>query len=139
MCNRQYTKTSNRQKYCSKTCVYRSRKSYVLNWNFNNPECMIYKGAKWRAKKKNLEFDLLLEDIEIPETCPVLGIKLKQNQTGRSGYYNDSYSLDRINPNKGYTKDNIRVISNRANLLKSNATVQELEKVLQDLKLHSCR
>lgn len=32
--------------------------------------------------------------------------------------------------NRGYVPGNIRVISNRANLLKSDATVEELRKVI---------
>lgn len=53
---------------------------------------------------------------------------------GHSGYFDDSPSIDRIIPELGYTKGNIRVISNRANLLKSNATIEELQKVINDLR-----
>jgi hypothetical protein len=35
-------------------------------------------------------------------------------------------SIDRIDNNKGYTKDNIMVISRRANILKKDATFDEL-------------
>lgn len=92
----------------------------------------MFNRAAHRAKKKGIEFDLEREDIQIPEQCPILGIKLKTNQTGRPGFFADSPSLDRIDPLKGYTKDNVRVISNRANLLKSNALISELELVLAD-------
>lgn len=86
--------------------------------------------AKYRAKKKNLEFNLSLEDIKIPEVCPVLGIKLKKNTGGRlpSDY---SPSVDRIDNEKGYTKDNIRIISFRANTIKGYATKEELKKVIK--------
>ncbi len=90
----------------------------------------MYTGAKCRAKKKNIEFSISKEDIIIPDVCPILGISIKRNE--QSGFHSDSPSLDRINPDKGYTKDNIRVISNRANLLKSNATIKELELVYKD-------
>jgi len=36
-------------------------------------------------------------------------------------------SLDRIDSRKGYTKDNIQVISNKANILKNDATLSELK------------
>lgn len=133
-CGKIFERTSNNHKYCSKHCVYHSRIEYLRNWVGKNPILMLLRGAKWRAKKKNLEFSIIPEDIIIPTECPILGIPLKINQTGRPGFFNDSYSLDRINPSKGYTKDNIRVISNRANLLKSNASVEELEKVLLDAR-----
>ena len=46
----------------------------------------------------------------------------------------NSPSIDRIDPSKGYTKDNVWVISRRANTIKSNATVDEVEKVAQGLR-----
>lgn len=85
------------------------------------------KRIRLRAKKNGLPFNLEEGDIEIPDMCPVLGIPIKQ------GYPNTA-SLDRIDPSKGYTKDNVRVISHRANSLKSNATVEELELVLKDAR-----
>lgn len=53
----------------------------------------------------------------------------------------NSYSVDRINPNKGYTKDNIWIISHKANTSKNNATLEEYENLVQNfenykLKLH---
>ena len=45
-----------------------------------------------------------------------------------------SPSLDRIIPSLGYVKGNIRVISFRANTLKNNATLSELELILEDAK-----
>lgn len=69
---------------------------------------------------------------EIPEVCPVLGIPLKINVG--SGLHPDSVSVDRIDPTKGYIKGNVRLISARANHLKSNATTEELEKILADAR-----
>lgn len=78
--------------------------------------------AKSRAAKKGREFNIELSDIVIPAECPVLHTKMV------------APSLDRIDSSKGYIKGNVRVISARANLLKSNATVEELRLVLQDLE-----
>ena len=76
--------------------------------------------CKSRAKKQNLEFNLDEEDIIIPEFCPVLGVKLVNSQGKKSHF---SPSVDRINNNLGYIKGNIKVISWRANWLKSNSNV----------------
>jgi predicted RNA-binding Zn-ribbon protein involved in translation (DUF1610 family) len=93
----------------------------------------IYLRVKSRAKLKGILFNITAAEIIVPKHCPVLGIEL-QIRRGRQGYYPDSPSLDRIDPALGYIIGNVRVISNRANLLKSNATVAELEAVLADLK-----
>lgn len=98
----------------------------------NNPDKLILNAARQRARKKNIPFNLTLEDINIPTTCPILGIVLKSNRGGRPGMFPDSPSLDRIKPELGYVKGNVRVISNRANHLKSNATLEEHRKILLD-------
>ncbi len=89
-------------------------------------------GAKCRAKRDGLEFNISKEDITVPTHCPILRIPIKKN-TG-SGFHNDSPSLDRVDNSKGYVKGNIRVISNRANLLKCDATLEELELLLKDAR-----
>lgn len=86
--------------------------------------------AKRRATEKGLEFSLTPSDVVIPETCPVLGIRLSTDD----GDWNNSPSLDRIDPKKGYTPDNVRVISFRANRIKCDATVAEVEAILAYMK-----
>lgn len=87
-----------------------------------------------KAKQEGREFNLTPEDISIPEYCPVLGQKLilGSGKTGRTAPYIPS--IDRFDNTKGYTKDNIRVISLRANMLKSDSTVPEIEKLLKYMK-----
>ena len=80
--------------------------------------------VKSRAKKEGIEFNLELEDIVIPEFCPLLGIKLCLDNT--NGDINSSPSVDKLIPSKGYTKGNVIVISHRANTIKSNASIDEI-------------
>jgi len=108
------------------------RKDYLRDWRARSQQYLMYTGAKCRAKRDSLEFNINKEDIIIPDVCPVLDIPIKRNEG--SGWHNDSPSLDRIDNTKGYTKDNIRVISNRANRLKCDATLEELEKILIDAR-----
>ena len=82
----------------------------------------LYDSAKSRATKKKRDFNIELDDIVIPEICPVFGTAI------------GTPSIDRIDSNKGYVKGNIRVISLRANHLKNNATVEEMRLVLADLE-----
>lgn len=90
--------------------------------------------ARHRAKLKAIPFDLAKEDINIPEVCPVLGLPLKLNKGGRSGFFSDSPALDRIRPELGYVKGNVRVISSLANRIKSDLDAQTLRLVLEDLE-----
>lgn len=91
-----------------------------------DPQRYLSQHAKWRAKKLGVAFDLQPEDIFIPEFCPVLGMRLEWSFGQRASANHNSPSLDRLLPGEGYTKDNVRVISNRANHLKNNATLEEL-------------
>ena len=92
-------------------------------WFQNNPVKRMLIAAKNRAKSKGLIFNLEFDDIVIPTTCPVLGIPLHQ---GTGQLTPNSPSLDRIDSTQGYTKNNVIVISYRANSLKKDATVDEM-------------
>lgn len=72
----------------------------------------------------NYAFDISAEDLIIPEYCPLLGIKINLDEDRERGV--DSPSLDRIDNTKGYTKDNIAVISDLANIMKNRATLDQL-------------
>jgi len=93
----------------------------------------IWSRAKYRAKRKGWEFTLQQEDIVIPEICPLLGIPLICHR-GQGGQQGNSPSIDRKDSKKGYTPDNIWIISNRANTLKNDASLQELELLVENLK-----
>jgi DNA-binding CsgD family transcriptional regulator len=90
--------------------------------------------AKARAKEKGFPFSLHPEDIRVPELCPVLGIKMTR-YTGRGGPMDDSPTLDRIVNELGYVSGNVRVISNKANRIKTNATCEEVALVLADMRV----
>ena len=83
----------------------------------------LWSHAKRRAKVKQVPFTITLEDILIPEYCPIMGVKL----TGRGENVKTSPSIDRIIPELGYVPGNIRVISTQANRMKWDSTQEELE------------
>lgn len=120
--------------YC-KECSYRmSRDRYKDNienhdWKLEHA----LKASKARASKKGLENTLTFEQIKelypIDNKCPILGVELKW------GFPKDtSPSLDRIDTSKGYTFENCQIISNRANRIKSDSTIEELQAILNYLK-----
>lgn len=131
--------------YCSNKCgAYKRNVTYIKlhpekllekrKNERNNFERYTLSRIKSKCKKYNIDFNLTIDDITKPNFCPVLGLELKYNYGNGSGFHSDSPSLDRINPALGYIKGNVRIISARANLLKSNATVEEMIKILKDLK-----
>lgn len=92
----------------------------------NNPAKAMLVAARYRSKERDLFFNLEEKDIILPEVCPVLQILLESHAGKGSAMKKNSYSLDRIDPLKGYTKDNIQVMSSLANRMKQNATPEEL-------------
>ncbi len=89
-----------------------------------------------RAKRRGLKCTITIEDIEsvMVDVCPVLDIPLTVNELGSSR--DNSYSLDRIDNNKGYVPGNIQIISVKANTMKSNATLEELEALVAYMRRH---
>lgn len=94
------------------------RKSYRRNIKSR----LLYQ-CKSRAKTRNIEFDLTIDDIVIPKKCPLLN---KEFEHGKKGDYQYTYSIDRVDNSKGYVKGNIQIISMKANSMKNNATEDEL-------------
>jgi len=105
------------------------RPRYRVSGLSKTPQYMMFCSARRRAAAHGLPFALKLEHIVIPETCPVFGFTLSTN-----GHRDFHPSLDRINPSLGYVPSNIRVISFRANRIKSDATVEELQGVLEYMR-----
>lgn len=98
---------------------------YVEHWAES-----ILRFARSRANKKGVPFNLTVEDIHLPEFCPVLGIRLQVS----GDQLDSSPSLDRIIPKLGYVRGNVVVISHRANRLKGDATYTELERLASWLR-----
>jgi hypothetical protein len=106
--------------------AYRAGRSAGMPSRRQDVVCVMLNAAKYRAKEEGVPFSLVHADIVIPATCPVLGIPLKRSEGKVS---EGSPSLDKVIPALGYVRDNIVVVSNRANRIKNNASVDELERV----------
>ncbi len=124
------------------------RREYTRKWQKNNPEKVLQRKRDWmknpinrmkhilgqaklRSKKKGIEFNIVVEDLmPFPEFCPILEIKLNYDGTDAYGFINNSVSIDRIDSSKGYTKDNVMLISWRANRIKADASLLELKKLV---------
>ena len=109
-------------KSCSAKKAEVERERRMNNWK-HQPSLAMLNNSKQRAKRSGLEHSLLLEDIVIPDYCPVLGIKL---ETGDRKEHFNAPSIDRIDNTKGYHKDNIMIMSVKANMLKKDGTLDDL-------------
>jgi hypothetical protein len=103
--------------------------SYCAEYRNKNLKAIIVRNALYRSKKKGLEHSITEDDIIIPEKCPALGIILDRKCNGQRKSKAFSPSLDRLDAAKGYTKENINIISFRANTIKSDATFEEFEAI----------
>lgn len=87
--------------------------------------------VRHRAKKSGIECSITYKDLYMPDVCPVLGIPIEIKFGERALYNPNSPSIDRTDNSKGYIPGNVRVISLRANLLKKDATLDEIRKLLK--------
>ena len=125
-------KTTTERKSTCKKCSVSIRQTEKLNrdWKVDAAK-LLYKNIKSRCKRTGREFSIDLEDISIPEKCPVFGFDLKREDKKT---WMCAPSVDRIDSSKGYIKGNVTVVSRRANILKRDATVEELELLLNYYK-----
>jgi hypothetical protein len=97
--------------------------------------------ARRNSKRRGEECNLELKDIVIPEYCPLLGIKLNTEKAtvgsglrvSGPGSQDSCPSVDRIDSSKGYTRENVWIISKRANVIKNNASIEELRMIYEGL------
>jgi hypothetical protein len=110
---------------------YASKRKQDINYRLQ----MLLNASKQRAKIKNIEHTLTLEQLKTiypkDNKCPVFGTEL---QFGDAGFRDNSPSIDKIDPKGGYTLDNVQILSWRANRLKVDASINELEMLLAFMK-----
>jgi len=96
-----------------------------INYKYSN---MIH-----NAKARNLKVTLTQDDIldmykKQNGICALTGVKMTRNKT------KTDMSIDRINSNLGYTKDNVHLITNTANGVRSDIDIKILLDVCHKIK-----
>jgi hypothetical protein len=120
--------------YCKKCAKLRNKIKYTKSSESHEWKlAQTLRASKQRAISKGIVHTLTIEDLQqlfpIDNKCPILGIELEWGFPKET-----SPSLDRIDSSKGYYFENCQIISNRANRIKTDATLQELEAVVNYLK-----
>ena len=77
------------------------------------------------GKNRNILVNINSEDILLKKECPILGIPIIY---GNSYTTDNSPSIDRINNDLDYTKENIQLVSMLANRMKNSANNEQLIK-----------
>ena len=122
--------------YRAKNAEYRaSRRDRIRELDRANhraaPWKATYHRLKVRAKKNCIPFNLTKEYLESiwTDTCPVFGIPLEVNST--PGANDNNPNVDRIVPELGYVVGNVQIISGKANRMKNDGSLADLERLVE--------
>lgn len=94
----------------------------------------IIRNSKFMAKRRNIYFNLKYTDFELPEVCPILGLKLEYG-AGVNGNAPQHATLDRIDNSKGYIPGNVMIISRLANAMKNASSFENLQNFIENYSL----
>lgn len=89
----------------------------------------ITRAAKQRAKKFGLSYDIDVHFIHTllkeQEFCCAIS-KVELTFTKGEGHIPTNASIDRIDPHKGYTKENVQIVAWQVNVMKLNLSTTQL-------------
>lgn len=102
-----------------------------ISWCLDSIYNRLKLSAMRRKKVSKLEFTLTLEDLKElylnNSTCALSGIDLTWNEN--KTILAQNLSVDRIDSNKGYTKDNVELVDKRINMMKGSLSNEEFIKL----------
>lgn len=111
---------------------YRSTRKREISENariyYSDPKnraVKIIQNTRTRCRNMSIPFEISVDDIPMPEFCPILGVPIDYNM-GHGYLSRYSPSIDRIDNDKGYIPGNVQIVSRKANTMKSDATPKEL-------------
>lgn len=89
----------------------------------------IFNSKRGNARRIGIQFSIKFEEVKWPQTCPVFGVQLDYYGEGMTT--DNAPSFDRMDPRKGYVPGNVQIISNRANRIKNDASIAELQQIIR--------
>lgn len=116
-----------------KVCKNSQQMEYYKRKKFHFPFSTFLESLKGRCKKKNIQCTVTVEYLQSiwHPRCPITNMELVWEHDPEN---DASAELDRFNPLKGYIDGNVSWISRRANMLKANASINEIESILLFMK-----
>lgn len=134
--NSQNTARLGRSTQCKK-CVAdykKAARTNSKNIDINTYLGSLLNGCKTRVRKtknrRNLQFDIDLEfliDLYNKQSGLCALTNLQMSTIVGKGKHSTNISIDRIDSNKGYTKDNIQLVCAYVNIMKSDKSIEELK------------
>ena len=107
-------------------------------WRSDNPQGNLVILARARAKARSLPCTITVATLVWPTHCPIFGMELDYNKTPpgeRQHAKRDAFpTLDRKVPALGYVPGNVFVLSYKANRLKQDSSIEQLEALLSYMK-----
>jgi len=89
----------------------------------------ITRSTKQRAKKYGIAYDIdahFISTLLKEQECCCAISKVKLTFTKGEGHIPTNASIDRIDPRKGYTKENVQIVAWQVNVMKSNLGTTQL-------------
>lgn len=130
-----------RCKACKKEQYLKRKEQNRGKKDLNRPLLERWHGMKDRASRKNIPFNVSLEDlhnlwIAQKGLCAISNIPM--TFIFNNGRTFTNVSVDQINPHLGYTKENIQLVCMAVNQMKSDMSLEELymfcESILKNKK-----
>lgn len=124
-------------------CIQCAKEVHSVNDrdNYRDPSNTFFRqfhARRQRANSAGIPFTIDFDSLEKPEFCPVLGVKLNYGCSptidGKQTRDPNKASIDKMLPELGYVPGNVFIISWKANKLKSDMTIDQLEKILDYMK-----
>jgi hypothetical protein len=130
------------QTYCKECQHTRLQNIYYKDMSLETYVKVLYKDLKRNAKRRNISVNITIDDIKTvydkqKGLCALTNNKLTHNKymlkkERLTEIYN--LSVDRKDSRKGYSVDNIQLITNIANQIKSNASNQDFIEICKRVK-----
>jgi predicted transcriptional regulator len=106
----------------------RGKTHWKIDSDFERATREYFSRKKQNAKGGKYAFEVEYADLFWPTVCPVLDIPIDWFAPVRN---DNSPSMDRIDPRKGYIPGNVAIVSWRANRIKNNGTAEEHQKIAE--------
>ena len=127
-----YNNRNGKHNFC-KPCYVLRNKRYQQDYRDRNRFAIRMRSCRARSKEKDLPFNLTEDYLKEIWSgyCPVFNTAL--NLDAKKGVLGHA-QLDRIVPSLGYVEGNVVWLSERANRIKDDATLEDLERLVEWLK-----